>query len=47
MSEQADFPISTSIGGRHFFARHEVEAYKRKQWASGPPTVTPRRRSRS
>jgi hypothetical protein len=30
MSEQPDFPLSTSIGGRHFFARHEVEDYKRK-----------------
>ena len=30
MSEQADFPISTISGARHFFARHEVENYKRK-----------------
>ena len=30
MSEQAEFPISTISGGRHFFARHEVENYKRK-----------------
>jgi hypothetical protein len=28
MDATQDFPISTSIGGRHFFARHEVEAYK-------------------
>ena len=41
MSEQADFPISTSIGGRHFFARHEVEEYKRKLMGLRPAERDP------
>ena len=30
MSDQADFPIPTRMGGRLFFDRHEVENHKRK-----------------
>jgi hypothetical protein len=29
MGAQRDFPIPTSIGGRLFFDRHDVEQYKR------------------
>jgi hypothetical protein len=30
MDPQQDFPVPTSIGGRLFFDRHDVEQYKRR-----------------
>jgi hypothetical protein len=41
MDATSEFPISTSIGGRHFFARHEVEAYKRKLMGLRPAERDP------
>jgi hypothetical protein len=41
MSEQAEFPFSKRIGGRHFFARHEVENYKRKLMGLTPTDRDP------
>jgi hypothetical protein len=36
MSEQADFPIPTRMGGRLFFDRHEVENHKRRLMRLAP-----------
>ena len=37
----SEFPQPTSIGGRHFFARHEVENYKRKLMGLTPTERDP------
>jgi hypothetical protein len=37
----SDFPPSSLIGGRHFFARHEVENYKRKLMGLRPADRDP------
>jgi hypothetical protein len=36
MSEQADFPVPTRVGGRLFFDRHEVENHKRSLMRLAP-----------
>jgi hypothetical protein len=41
MNVNQDFPPSSLIGGRHFFARHEVENYKRKLMGLTPTERDP------
>ena len=41
MHSTPDFPPSSLIGGRHFFARHEVENYKRKLMGLTPAEHDP------
>ncbi len=41
MDATSEFPPSSLIGGRHFFARHEVEDFKRKLMGLTPADRDP------